>query len=71
MSVSVCVCVCVSVCGCVWVSVCVCMSVCGCKCVCVPVVCEDILVMGVALAGLLCQLSDAFLLFLIGLVCPH
>lgn len=38
---------------------------------CLPIVGEDILIVGVSLPGLLSQLPDALLLLLIGLVCPH
>lgn len=38
---------------------------------CLPVVGEDVLIVSVSLSRLLSQMSDALLLLLIGLVCPH
>lgn len=38
---------------------------------CLPVVGEDVLIVSVSLSCLLSQMSDALLLFLIGLVHPH
>jgi len=35
-----------------------------------PVVAEDVLIMGIASPGLLCQLPDAFLMVVIVFICP-
>lgn len=40
-------------------------------CVCLPVVGEDVLIVSVSLSCLLSQLSNAFLLSFINLICPH